>query len=270
MPRKDVPPKSDDTEAKVVETFEQHASWCEATAAERERYTHPFLTPSNCWPVRTEVTTATLGRANSQEELLERLRTLEDALSGAVEYQKELEKLDGVRGREFRADLRQLRQRSVVVRDECLAVWNLVICNRERLHPLGIKSDELRTLLEEYDAHPDRRTGEVSGSDLQPHLEQVQAAREKLKTQNGASVVLHGPGKPVTVLGKQKPRLTRPQHDVVQALLDAGKEGLTKDLLVYNSGHTDAVGILTRLKRKDDWGQVIQMAGTTGGGYRIF
>jgi hypothetical protein len=83
-------------------------------------------------------------------------------------------------------------------------------------------------------------------------------------------VVLRGREEGPIVLGKPKRKLTTPQYNVVQALLDAGDGGLTKDELVSKSGHEDARGILTRLAEKDaDWKEVIHFAGQTGGGYRI-
>jgi hypothetical protein len=72
------------------------------------------------------------------------------------------------------------------------------------------------------------------------------------------------------VLGNAKGVLTPAQHNVVQALLDAGPAGLDKKQLVKKSGHGDAVNVLKRLKESDaNWGKVIQMAGQAGVGYRI-
>jgi hypothetical protein len=72
------------------------------------------------------------------------------------------------------------------------------------------------------------------------------------------------------VLGKEKDRLTAGEYDVVEALLAAGERGLTKDALIINGRHEDARGILSRLRKKDpDWASVIQMAGKSGGRYRI-
>lgn len=70
--------------------------------------------------------------------------------------------------------------------------------------------------------------------------------------------------------GKPKKVLTFAQYNVVEALIQAGDEGLTKDTLVDRSGHTGAREILTRLAESDDdWKSVIQFAGVTGGRYRI-
>lgn len=83
-------------------------------------------------------------------------------------------------------------------------------------------------------------------------------------------VVLHGENESPVVRGKKKRILTPGQHDVVTALLEAGQDGLNKDELQDNSGHSDARGILDRLRKSDpDWNAVIHMAGRTGGRYRI-
>jgi hypothetical protein len=83
-------------------------------------------------------------------------------------------------------------------------------------------------------------------------------------------VVLGGMEEGPIVLGKTKRKLTRPQYNVVKALLDAGDDGLTKDELVNKSRHGDARGILKRLADSDsDWKEVIRFAGRTGGRYRI-
>jgi hypothetical protein len=63
--------------------------------------------------------------------------------------------------------------------------------------------------------------------------------------------------------------LTRAQFDVIKAVLDAWPKGLKKGLLIRKSGHTDAVGILTRLAKKPHWKDVIQLPGRAGKGYRI-
>jgi hypothetical protein len=84
------------------------------------------------------------------------------------------------------------------------------------------------------------------------------------------SVILGNPADPPKVNGKVKSRLTPAQHASVKALLEAGKQGLTKDELDRKSGHGDTRKILKRLANKDpDWKEVIQFAGTTGMRYRI-
>ncbi len=83
-------------------------------------------------------------------------------------------------------------------------------------------------------------------------------------------VILGEPGDEPIVNGNRKPKLTNAQYDVVKALLAAGKDGLSKDSLARKSGHGDAHRVLKRLAESDsDWAMVIQMAGKTGGRYRI-
>jgi hypothetical protein len=84
------------------------------------------------------------------------------------------------------------------------------------------------------------------------------------------SVHLGGQADDPIVRGKQKEYLRSTQYNVVKALLQAGKAGLTKKQLVERSGHTDAVGILKRLANSDpDWKAVISLPRTSGKGYRI-
>lgn len=59
------------------------------------------------------------------------------------------------------------------------------------------------------------------------------------------------------------------QYNVLKTLDEAGTNGLTKDELVSRSGHTDALGILKRVARRPEWRDVIQLAGKTGGRYRL-
>jgi hypothetical protein len=83
-------------------------------------------------------------------------------------------------------------------------------------------------------------------------------------------VVLWKPHEKPVVRGNEKRPLRITQFNVVQALLKAGESGLTKDALIRSSGHTDALGILKRLKESDsDWGAVIHFADKPGGHYRI-
>jgi hypothetical protein len=73
-----------------------------------------------------------------------------------------------------------------------------------------------------------------------------------------------------TVNGRRKHRLTKARYDVVEALLAAGDDGLSKDCLAIESKHGDANRVLKRLADSDpDWAQAIQMAGMPGGRYRI-
>lgn len=83
-------------------------------------------------------------------------------------------------------------------------------------------------------------------------------------------VVLQGHGKPPVVRGVVKRPLTKAQYDVIQALLDAGRAGLSKDELEEKSGHADARKILKRLHDSDpDWKRVILLAGRPGVRYRL-
>lgn len=80
-------------------------------------------------------------------------------------------------------------------------------------------------------------------------------------------VQLGHPGEPCAVLGKPKKALTDGERAVIEALLKAGTNGLTKDALEKERG--SARRILKSLRRDSDWAQVIQMAGRTNGRYRI-
>lgn len=84
------------------------------------------------------------------------------------------------------------------------------------------------------------------------------------------TVELTSPGMPPRVLGREAPVLTVAQYNVVNELIDAGPDGLTKRALVGKSGHTDALGILKRLASSDAaWDEVILFPGTTGKHYRL-
>jgi hypothetical protein len=83
-------------------------------------------------------------------------------------------------------------------------------------------------------------------------------------------VILGKPGDEPMVNGTRKRKLTKAQYDVVNALLDVGDGGLSKDSLAAESGHGDAHRVLKRLADSDpDWKSVIQMAERSGGRYRI-
>jgi len=72
------------------------------------------------------------------------------------------------------------------------------------------------------------------------------------------------------VNGKRKPILTAARYDAVQALIEAGETGLTKDQLDNKSGHTDARKLLKALADDDpDWAEAILFPGTTGKRYRV-
>jgi hypothetical protein len=84
------------------------------------------------------------------------------------------------------------------------------------------------------------------------------------------SVILGTSGLSPIVRGVGKDPLSIAQFDTIKALADAGERGLTQDALVRLSKHSDAVGIIDRLRKKDpEWASVIKMAGKPGGRYRI-
>jgi len=99
--------------------------------------------------------------------------------------------------------------------------------------------------------------------DLLPHPPDQPAKSERVQLfrQNHDPVAL--------IDGKPASPLTEAQYNVVQTLLEAGENGLTKDELDRRSGHTDARKILGRLADKQDWAQVIPLPGTSGKRYRI-
>jgi hypothetical protein len=64
--------------------------------------------------------------------------------------------------------------------------------------------------------------------------------------------------------------LTEPRYNVVQALLQAGEDGHTKDSWDVASGHTESRKIAKRLANKHPhWAAVLDFPGKTGGRYRI-
>ncbi len=94
--------------------------------------------------------------------------------------------------------------------------------------------------------------------------------RRTSEPRGGPPVILGKPGDETIVRGKRKGRLTLPRYNVVEALLAASDDGLSKDSLARESGHSDAVNILKRLAESDtDWKAVIKLAGKPGGRYRI-
>jgi hypothetical protein len=83
-------------------------------------------------------------------------------------------------------------------------------------------------------------------------------------------VILRGHGMPPVVRGVAQRILSKAQYEVVQALLDAGPTGLSKDELEEKSKHADARKILKRLHDSyPDWKRVILLAGRPGGRYRL-
>jgi len=81
------------------------------------------------------------------------------------------------------------------------------------------------------------------------------------------AVQLGCPGEPCLVFGQKKRPLTDAQLAVVDALIKAGAEGLTKDGL--EAVRSSARRILKTLRKDKDWAKVIFMPGQTNGRYRI-
>jgi hypothetical protein len=83
------------------------------------------------------------------------------------------------------------------------------------------------------------------------------------------AIVFSGDAREPRVNGKSKKRMTPEQFKVVQALLSAGEDGLSKGELEKKSGIGDPLGVLRRLRKDPDYGNAIDMAGTRGRGYRV-
>ncbi len=100
-----------------------------------------------------------------------------------------------------------------------------------------------------------------SPADEPPETKPVAASKQ---------VQLYGPGEQPMVKGKLKPTLTTKRYNTVQALIEAGENGLTKDELDRKSGHVEARKALSDMAKEDDgWRAVIIMPGATGKRYRI-
>ncbi len=83
------------------------------------------------------------------------------------------------------------------------------------------------------------------------------------------AIILRGQGEKPIVLGKEKAVLTKPQYTLVQALRDAGDDGLTKDQLERRCGG-GARSTLERLRKSDPaWAKVLPMPRKAGVRYRI-
>jgi hypothetical protein len=110
------------------------------------------------------------------------------------------------------------------------------------------------------------------GAEQSPPLDAAPTAAEEPTTQtarfaSGPAVKLGRRGEPCYVFGKEKPRLTDAQYSVIQALQEAGEEGLTKDAL--EAVRSSARRILKNLSHDEDWADVILMPGQTNGRYRL-
>lgn len=116
--------------------------------------------------------------------------------------------------------------------------------------------------------------------ELRGFEEEIRAVREQVPDASTATaqpvvkseqVALFGPGDQPKIGTQRKPPLSRAAYDVVFALIQAGKDGLTKDQLDTQSNHGDARKIMKRLADgDDDWAAVLVFPGKAGrGGYRI-
>ena len=86
----------------------------------------------------------------------------------------------------------------------------------------------------------------------------------------GSAVVLRGLTESPLVFGVEKPVLSPERYRVVEALLDAGAEGLRGSALERLSNCGDARKTLKRLADSDpDWAAVIYFPGKLRNGYRI-
>jgi hypothetical protein len=81
---------------------------------------------------------------------------------------------------------------------------------------------------------------------------------------------LFGPNEHPIIHGLPQAKLTIPRYDVLLSLCTAGEKGLTKDMLVVSSKHSDARGILKRLRESDpEWSSVIKFPERRGIRYRV-
>ncbi len=85
----------------------------------------------------------------------------------------------------------------------------------------------------------------------------------------GPRVVLGKRGEPCIVDGKPMPVLTDGQYAVIEALVNAGEEGASKDHLEKGVRQSARRMLEDLRKRHAEWAAVIQMAGQTNGRYRI-
>jgi hypothetical protein len=83
-------------------------------------------------------------------------------------------------------------------------------------------------------------------------------------------VVLRGKGERPLVLGREVSPVTSAQYDVLQALVNAGADGLSMTELIRRSGHGSARNVLKKLAGSfSAWQQVILLAGAPGRRYRL-
>ncbi len=83
-------------------------------------------------------------------------------------------------------------------------------------------------------------------------------------------VVLRSKGDKPLIHGREVSPVTYTQHDVLQALIDAGSDGLSLRELEKRSGHGSARNVLGNLASKSSvWKQVILLPGAPGRRYRL-
>ncbi len=83
-------------------------------------------------------------------------------------------------------------------------------------------------------------------------------------------VELHSKGDRPLVHGREVPSVTSTQHDVLQALIGAGSDGLSLPELIKRSRHGSARNVLKNLADKSSvWKQVILLPGAPGRRYRL-
>ena len=83
-------------------------------------------------------------------------------------------------------------------------------------------------------------------------------------------VVLRSKGERPLVLSREESPVTSAQYDVLQALVNAGADGLSMTELIRRSGHGSARNVLKNLANSSSaWQQVILMPGAPGRRYRL-
>jgi len=105
--------------------------------------------------------------------------------------------------------------------------------------------------------------------DLAPWWEAELPDSVRDRDQQSPAVELRGPDEEPLVFGEPVPKLSRPYYEVIQALFNAGPDGLHKDVLEQVKG--DARKYLRRLRESSPlWSGAIRMPGKhRRDGYRI-
>lgn len=106
---------------------------------------------------------------------------------------------------------------------------------------------------------------------LQGHESQPPAAPGQHESKNAkCCVVLRGKAAGPLILGHEVSPVTSARYDVLQALVNAGEDGLTLTELVRQSGHGSARNVLKNLADSSSkWQQVILLPGAPGRRYRL-